>query len=64
MKNLHKYIADQKNKNRLRSDKPDLWDELHDDVKADVDLAIKELDHGRAIAHEQVMSKYQKWLKK
>jgi hypothetical protein len=37
---------------------------LHENVKADVELALKELDNGGGIAHEQVMKKHAKWQKK
>lgn len=42
----------------------DLWDELPDKVKRDVDAAIKESELGLGNAHQEVMSKYQKWLTK
>ena len=42
----------------------DLWDELPDKVKRDVDAAIKESELGLGNPHQEVMSKYQKWLTK
>ncbi|MBP9186359.1 MAG: hypothetical protein KBE91_03035 [Bacteroidia bacterium] len=42
----------------------DLWDELPDKVKRDVDAAIKESELGLGKTHQEVMSKYQKWLTK
>ena len=51
-------------KNLIKTEDVDFWDELHEDVKAEVEAAIKELDNGGGIAHEIVMKKYQKWLKK
>lgn len=54
----------EKIKNLIKTEEADLWDELHDDVKAEVELAIKELDHGGGIPNEQVMIKHEKWLKK
>jgi len=42
----------------------DLWDELHDEVKADVEESIAELSRGEGISHTVVMKKHEKWLKK
>lgn len=42
----------------------DFWDELHDDIKAEVELSIIEADNGQFIPHEEVMKKYEKWIKK
>lgn len=54
----------EKIKNLIKTEDADLWDELHDDVKAEVELAVKELDNGGGVSNEQVMKKYEKWLKK
>lgn len=48
----------------IKSEAPDLWDELNDEIKTEVDLAIKELDNGGGVINEQAMKKYGKWLKK
>lgn len=42
----------------------DFWDELPDDVKTDIDKAIKQADAGELLSHEEVMKKYKKWLTK
>ena len=42
----------------------DFWDELPDNVKADIDEAIKQADAGELLSHEEVMKKYKKWLTK
>jgi predicted transcriptional regulator len=42
----------------------DFWDELPEEVRADIDEAIKQADAGELIPHEEVMKKYQKWLTK
>ena len=42
----------------------DPWDEYPDDIKAEIEEAIAELDRGEGIPHEVVMKKYQKWLKR
>jgi hypothetical protein len=54
----------EKIKNLIKTEDADLWDELHDDVKADVQLALKELDNGGGTSNNKVMKKYDKWLKK
>jgi len=51
-------------KNLIKTEDADLWDELNDDVKADIELALKELDNGGGIPSDQAMKKYVKWLKK
>lgn len=40
----------------------DFWDELDEEVKADVEEAIKQLERGEGIPHEKVMKRYKKWL--
>lgn len=45
-------------------DEVDIWDEMPDEIKAEVDKGLKELDAGKGIAHDKVMKKYAKWLKK
>ncbi len=54
----------EKIKNLIKTEEADLWNELHDDVKAEVELAVKELDNGGGVPNEQAMKKYEKWLKK
>jgi len=54
----------EKIKDLIKSEEVDLWDELNDEIKKDVDLAIQELDNGGGVANDVVMKKYQKWLKK
>jgi len=54
----------EKIKDLIKTEDTDLWDELHNDVKADVELAITELNGGGGVPHDQVMKKYGKWLKK
>ena len=51
-------------KEALMSSQPDLMDELHDDVKADVLISIQELKEGKGIPHETVMKKIRKWQNK
>lgn len=37
------------------------WDEMPDNVKEDVEEAIKQADNGETLPHEQVKKKYAKW---
>lgn len=46
------------------SPKTDLWDEWDDEVRADVEEAIAELERGEGIPHEVVMQEFSKWRKK
>ncbi|MDP3927879.1 MAG: hypothetical protein Q8R57_02550 [Bacteroidota bacterium] len=42
----------------------DFWDELHPEIKHEVEEAITEIKEGKFINHEEVMKNYQPWLKK
>lgn len=42
----------------------DFWDELPDDLKNEVEVAIAEIEEGRFSSHNEVMKQYEKWLKK
>lgn len=57
IKQLKSYIE-------VHTHEADFWDELHDDVKMDVEEALAELERGEGIPHHIVMSKYESWLKK
>ena len=37
------------------------WDEMPDNIKADVEEAIQQADKGETIPHEEVKKKYPKW---
>jgi predicted transcriptional regulator len=39
----------------------DWWDEMPDNVKADVEEAIRQADRGETIPHDEVKKKYSKW---
>ena len=39
----------------------DWWDELPDNVKADVEEAIRQADSGETIPHDKVKKNYAKW---
>jgi hypothetical protein len=41
----------------------DFWDTLTNAIKCEVDLTIEELDAGKGIPHEEVMKKYEKYIK-
>jgi hypothetical protein len=51
-------------KQLIIEESPDLWDELHDDVKRDVLLSIEELDRGEGIPHDKVMEGIVRWRKR
>lgn len=40
------------------------WNNMSDDIKAEVEEAIKEADEGKGIPHEEVRKSYMKWLTK
>ena len=42
----------------------DIWDELPDQVKADVEEALKQSAKGDGRPHSEVKKKYDKWLTK
>ncbi len=42
----------------------DFWDNLPDAIKREVELSIIEADNGLVIPHEEVMKKYEKYIKK
>lgn len=55
--------ADEKSLRRVQAilqidEEDDFWDTLHDDVKADVEIAIAESKRGEGVPHEEVMKKY------
>jgi predicted transcriptional regulator len=39
----------------------DWWDKLPENVQAEIDHALAELDTGKGMSHEMVMKKYSKW---
>jgi len=40
----------------------DFWDNLDEDLKASIERGIAQADKGEVKSHEEVMSKYKKWL--
>jgi predicted transcriptional regulator len=42
----------------------DWWDTMPDEVKADIELAIKQADKGEVLTHEEVKKKYPQWFTK
>jgi predicted transcriptional regulator len=42
----------------------DWWEAMPDNVKADVEEAIKQADKGNTITHEEVKKKYSQWFTK
>lgn len=39
----------------------ELWDEMPDDVKADMEAALQESERGEGMSHEEVKEKYSQW---
>ena len=46
----------------LRKEEADWWDTIGEDERAEIIEGLSQLDRGDSVAHEQVMSKYKKWL--
>lgn len=42
----------------------DWWDAMPDNVKADVETAIKQADKGELVSHAEVKKKYPQWFSK
>jgi predicted transcriptional regulator len=51
-------------KTLVEDEEADFWDELPDEVKASALRGIKQANKGQFKSHEEVMSRYKKWLKK
>ncbi|MCF8426562.1 MAG: hypothetical protein K9I36_07505 [Bacteroidia bacterium] len=62
--NSEKLISRLKAVIKEETDTVDFWDELHDDIKAEVKVALTEIQEGKYTPHEEVMKDYEKWLKK
>lgn len=45
----------------LKKKENDWWDKLPASVQAEIDNAITDLDNGKGISHDEVMTKYSKW---
>ncbi len=50
--------------NAEKDEDADWWKNMPDDIKAEVEEAIKEADEGKTIPHEEVRKSYLKWLSK
>ena len=40
----------------------DWWETISDEERAEIEQGLKEADEGKLISHEEVMTKYKKWL--
>ena len=59
---LHQVLSEMIEQNLSKTD---FWDELTEEQQKELDAAIEEsYDEKNHIPHEEVMKKYQKWLKK
>jgi hypothetical protein len=47
---------------RLKDTEPDWWDVISDDEKSEIEKGLLEIEAGEIKTHEEVMSKYNKWL--
>ena len=52
------------NANEEDDEDADWWKNMPDDVKTEIEEAIKEADEGKGIPHEEVRKSYMKWLTK
>ncbi len=41
--------------------KEDPWDQMPDEVKADVEAALQESERGEGMSHDEVKNKYSQW---
>jgi len=46
------------------SEQKDWWDEISHEQQKAIDKSLAEMKSGKMIPHDEVMKKYQKWLKK
>jgi predicted transcriptional regulator len=53
------YVIQELLKNQSQTD---FWDELPNEVKASIEIGLKQAENGEVIPHEEVMKKYEKWL--
>lgn len=42
----------------------DWWDAMPDNIRADVDAALKESEKGQVISHSEAQKRYKKWIAK
>ncbi|NQZ78620.1 MAG: hypothetical protein HRT61_21275 [Ekhidna sp.] len=55
-KTLNEFISLKKKK------EADWWDEINDEERREIEEGLEQADNGELIPHEEVMSKYKKWL--
>lgn len=46
----------------LQKNEPDWWDLISDEEKSEIEQGLAEIERGETKSHEEVMSKYKKWL--
>ncbi len=49
---------------RSKTDDPDFWDQLPDSQKKSIERGLEQAANGQTTPHEDVMTKYEKWLQK
>jgi hypothetical protein len=47
---------------RLKDIEPDWWDVISNEEKSEIEHGLSEVERGETKTHEEVMSKYDKWL--
>ncbi len=46
----------------LQNNEPDWWDLISNEEKSEIEQGLAEIERGETKSHEEVMSKYKKWL--
>jgi predicted transcriptional regulator len=46
----------------LRKEKSDWWNDISNEEKAEIEEGLAQANKGEVVSHEQVMTKYDKWL--
>ena len=45
-------------------DEEDWWDEMPHEIKALIEMSLKESEQGGGISHEEMLEKYSKWFRR
>lgn len=46
----------------LQNNEPDWWDLISDEEKSEIEQGLAEIERSETKTHDEVMSKYKKWL--
>ncbi|MBI9067353.1 MAG: hypothetical protein JEZ09_08675 [Salinivirgaceae bacterium] len=47
---------------KLQNTEPDWWDLISNEEKSEIEQGLAEIERGETKTHDEVMSKYKKWL--